>query len=150
SKITGEAAQDLPGTSKSIILDKTNDYRFVFMGSGPYFEGRVYQLPDITTPIIIVSGTDDTYTSGQAGLLAYDNSGARNSTADVTYDNYFASEHDPRLINDDFNDSNDTNPPPPWVHQDPIQEAGVPSACYGGATFTFTNGGYRLFSPVPC
>jgi len=149
SKITGEAASDLPGTSTSVTLDPANDYRFVFMGSGPYFEGRVYQLPDTTTPIVVITATDSTYTSGQAGLLVYDNSGSA-GTADAIYDNYFASDHDPKLVFDDFNDGNDTAPPPAWVHHDPIADAGIPGACYSGATFTFPGGGYRLFSPLPC
>src|SRR5580765_990135 len=68
----------------------------------------------------------------------------------MPHDNYFASDHDPKLVFDDFNDGNDTAPPPAWVHHDPIADASVPPACYSGATFTFPSGGYRLFSPVPC
>jgi hypothetical protein len=46
---------------------------------------------------------------------------------------------------DTFNDGNDTLPPPPWVHYDPL--FGVTST--NPATFTFPNGGYRIVAPVP-
>src|SRR5207249_3058155 len=42
-------------------------------------------------------GTDSTYTSGQAGLLVYDNSSMKNSTADATYDNFLESVSAPQL-----------------------------------------------------
>src|SRR5438876_7261582 len=95
SKITNEAANDLPGTSTSITLFRTNAYRFVFTGQGTNFEGRVYQLPDTDNAIVTVSGSDDTYTSGIGGLLVYDNSSGGSATADATYDNYFAAETEP-------------------------------------------------------
>lgn len=150
TKITGEQPADLPGSSKSITLDKANDYRFVFMGVGEHFEGRIYQLPDTTTPIIVVNGTDSSYSSGQCGLLVFDNSSGGAATADATFDNFFASTHDPRAVVDNFDDGNDTSPAPAWVHRDPIAEAGVPGACYSGATYTFPSGGYRILSPLPC
>jgi len=95
SRITNEAANNLPGTSTSITLYKTNAYRFVFTGQGTNFQGRVYQLPDTDNAIVIVPGSDSTYTSGIGGLLVYDNSGGGSATADATYDNYFAAETEP-------------------------------------------------------
>src|SRR5207249_1353397 len=88
SRITSEAGHDLSGTSKSITLYRTNHYRLVFTGTGTSLEGRVYQLPDTTTPLITTKGIDSTYASGQAGLLVYDNSSLGNSTADATFDNF--------------------------------------------------------------
>jgi hypothetical protein len=97
SRITSEAGHDLSGTSKSITLYKTNQYRLVFIGVGASFEGRVYQLPDTTTPIITTKGIDSTYASGQAGLLVYDNSSLHNSTADATFDNFLESVSAPQV-----------------------------------------------------
>src|SRR5437899_7318312 len=73
SKITNEAANDLPGTSTSITLFRTNHYRFVFTSQGTNFVGRVYQLPNTDNAIVIVSGLDSTYSSDIVGLLVYDN-----------------------------------------------------------------------------
>jgi hypothetical protein len=141
-----------------VNLDPSNKYRFVFIGKGTHLEGRVYQLPDVHTPIAVVSGNTAgdaiQHTSGQCGLLAFNAADASATPyagpVDVTFDNYVAASDAPDTsFADDFNDGNDTAPAPAWVHEDPIAQA-VSAACYPGATFTFPSGGYRLFSPVPC
>ncbi|MBI3853154.1 MAG: HYR domain-containing protein [Verrucomicrobia bacterium] len=81
-------------SSAGIHLDPAKDYRFVFIGKGPHLEGRIYELPNICTPVLTITGTDATYTSGYSGLVVYDNSGGLGVT-DVTFDNYFASEVEP-------------------------------------------------------
>jgi hypothetical protein len=141
-----------------ITLDPANKYRFVFMGKGTHLEGRIYQLPDIHTPIAVVSantaGDAVQHTSGQSGLLAFNVADGLGlpfaGPADATFDNYAAASEAITSFADDFNDGNDTTPGAAWVHEDPIAQAGVPAACYPGATFTFPGGGYRLFSPLPC
>jgi hypothetical protein len=60
-------------------------------------EGRIYELPNVTTPLITISGTDTTYDSGFCGLVIYDNSGG-NGVADATFDNYFADNEEPPLL----------------------------------------------------
>ena len=69
--------------SMNVTLDPAKDYRFVFMGRGTHLEGRVYELPNLVTPIAVVSGNtagDSTIlTSGQAGLLAYNIAGPGSS-----------------------------------------------------------------------
>jgi len=45
---------------------------------------------------------------------------------------------------DNFNDGDDTNPPPPWFHYDPIGGLTAPPASY-----LFTNGGYRIIAAAP-
>jgi hypothetical protein len=142
-----------------INLHPSNKYRFVFIGEGTHLEGRIYQLPDVHTPIAVVSantaGDSIQHSSGQCGVFAFNVADASSTDfagpVDVTFDNYFAASDPPNTsFADDFNDGNDTAPAPGWVHEDPIAEAGVPSPCYTGATFTFPSGGYRLFSPLPC
>jgi hypothetical protein len=150
------------GTSAEVHgvnLNPSNKYRFVFMAKGTHLEGRIFQLPDAHTPIAVVSantaGDAVQLTSGGCGLFAFnvadefsiDSAGS----ADVTFDNYVAGPVVPDTsFADDFNDGNDTTPLPGWLREDPIAEAGIPPACYSGATFTFPSGGYRLFSPLPC
>jgi hypothetical protein len=97
SVITGEAPTGLTLTgSDQIHLTTGNSYRFTFIGHGTNFEGRVYQLPNTTTPINVVTGTDATYASGVGGLVISDNSGT--NTCDVTFDNFAASELTPPSI----------------------------------------------------
>jgi hypothetical protein len=142
-----------------ITLDPTNHYRFILVGKGTHMEGRIYQLPDIHTPIAVVSantaGEAVQHASGQCGVFGFNVADAGgvsfSGPVDVTFDNYVATSEAPlTAFADDFNDGNDTTPAPPWVHLDPIAEAGVPPPCYTGATFTFPSGGYRLYSPLPC
>jgi len=69
----------------------------VFLGKGAALEGRVYELPDIKTPLVVVQGTDPSvtpYLSGKNGLVVFDNSQGQNQT-DATFDNYYASDIEP-------------------------------------------------------
>jgi len=155
----------VPGSSGTtaevhgVTLDPANSYRLVFIGKGTHLQGRVYQLPDVHTPIAIVSantaGDSIQHTNGQCGVIAFNVASPTGTAyageADVTFDNYAALADAPSTsFADDFNDGNDTSPTPAWTHEDPIAEAGIPGACYPGATFTFPGGGYRLASPLPC
>jgi hypothetical protein len=101
SLIAGEAPTAIPTTgADSIHLEPGKSYRFVFIGRGPNLEGRVYELPDTTTPKIDVTGTDATYEHGAGGLVIYDNSsGGGTNVCDITFDNFYATDVEPpRLI----------------------------------------------------
>ncbi len=167
-RINNEGSKGVPGSSvgptangnaevHGVDLDPTNQYRLVFIGEGTHMEGRVYQLPDITTPIARVqadsAGESVQWTNGPVGLLTfgYYSAGLSGPDAivDVTFDNFYCAPTPPQAITDDFNDGNDTTPAPAWTHVDPIALAGVPGAAYSGATYTFPGGGYELFSPHP-
>lgn len=81
-----------------VSLVPGRSYRFVFIGKGPQLTGRVYELPNITTPVAEITGTDSTYTEGYCGLVLYDNTSAGNGRTDATFDNYLAlPEEPPRL-----------------------------------------------------
>ena len=143
-----------------VNLDRTKQHRFVFIGRGTHLEGRVYQLPNVTTPIAVLNA--DTalapgapqHTNGQCGVLAFnlaDAAGAPFSgPVDVTFDNYYASARCPMNINDmvikdNFNDGNDTAPTVAWAHYDPISDA----VGFAQNTWTFPGGNsYRLQAPV--
>jgi hypothetical protein len=71
-------------------LDPARTYRFVFWGRGARLEARIYDLADLTTPL--VTATTDAATehaSGICGLVAFDNGG--NQGARLVVDNYDAS-----------------------------------------------------------
>ena len=95
SRITGEAPSGVTVTgSDAIHFQPGQTYRMVFIGRGATLEGRVYQLPDTTTPVITVIGSDTTYPSGQNGMVVFDNSGGRAQT-DCTFDNFYATDIEP-------------------------------------------------------
>jgi len=100
SRITGEAAErSVVNGGNDVTLVPGKSYRFAFIGKGALLTARVYELPDTTTPIVEVSGTDtEPYTSGVTGLLVYDNSNTASAPADATFDNYFTSDIEPPRI----------------------------------------------------
>lgn len=152
-RIQNEGTKDVPGSgpagdSKMPIpdLDPAKDYRLVFMGHGTDLEGRLYELPDVTTPIAVVKGNTAgdaiILNSGRCGLLGFGSS--TSFGVDVTFDNYYAAVDCPStLYADNFNDGNDTTPPPAWTHYDPIGGLTAPPA-----TYTFPDGNsYRIIAP---
>ena len=96
SRLDGEVPHGVPTGPSSIHLDPTKHYRFVFIGTASTLEGRVYELPNTTTPLISILGGDGTYPSGTAGLVVYDNSGSSGPiNPDATFDNYVALVEEP-------------------------------------------------------
>ncbi len=81
-----------------VVLEKGKKYRLVFWGRGIELGARIYELPNLDTPLVDCVGTDSTYPSGVLGLLVYDNSATADQRTDATFDNYFATtEEPPRL-----------------------------------------------------
>ena len=141
-RLTGEVPTSLSTTgTDSIHLDPTKTYRFVFIGLGSSLSGQVYELPNTLIPILEITATDSTYASGKSGLVVANNaSPTYDGPADATFDNFLAATAAPNLF-DNFNDGNDTSPPPGWERYNPI----------GTGTWSFPGGNsYRLQSaPSP-
>ena len=146
SPLVGEApVTQIETGNSSVHLSKGKSYRFVFIGRGFDFEGQVYELPDTTNAIkkVVAFDPNSRYQSGFAGLVVASVS-SLTVRGDATFDNFFASDHDPRGICDNFNDATDTAPPATWTHYDPIGNVTAPPAQY-----SLTNGAYRIFAPAP-
>jgi hypothetical protein len=93
--------------SKPYHLDPAKQYRIMFLGSDLHFEGRVYELPDLSKPVLITmcnyssaAGTAYEFTNGLAGIQVQNIYGA-NDAAEVgqftgpcaaTVDNFSVSE----------------------------------------------------------
>jgi hypothetical protein len=79
-------------------LERGKSYRFVFMGSGTNFEGRVYEFPDLANPIktLPANDPDDLYPSGMVGLIVA-SQGSLVVSGDATFDNFFVTTAEPRL-----------------------------------------------------
>lgn len=75
-------------------LNASRDYRMVFTGAGDSFTGSIYELDNVTNPLVgTVNFTDATYSNGAFGLLVADSnpySPAINplGMADATFDNF--------------------------------------------------------------
>jgi hypothetical protein len=77
-------------------LNPGGSYRMVFSGVGFQFKVQVYDLLDLTKPLIQMVGNDanSTYTNGVCGLMAFSRND-ETGTADITVDNYFVGASDP-------------------------------------------------------
>jgi len=108
ARIDNEAGTTIETGSGIVTLVPGASYRFVFMGNGPNLDAFVFQLPDTVIPINHISAVDSTYESGYSGLLVADepnNSPLDIVAPDATFDNYYASDHEP--------------PPPILITSDP-------------------------------
>lgn len=81
-----------------LIMEKGKSYRMVFWGRRTELGARIFELPNLTTPLLDVTTTDTTFASGYCGLLVYDNSDAANMATDATFDNYSALTEEPPVI----------------------------------------------------
>ncbi len=101
SRLDNEAPTDLPGSSKNFVPDPSKDYRLVFIGRGTHFIGRIYELPNVETPVITTEGDDAMYASGINGLVVADLTSVNNPVgvgADATFDNYRALPVEPTRL----------------------------------------------------
>jgi hypothetical protein len=93
SRLDAEVPTDLAGSSLPFTPNPAKDYRLVFIGKGPNLTGKIYELPNLDTPVITTTGTDGTYASGIAGLVVADltsTSSTAGAPCDATFDNYSA------------------------------------------------------------
>ncbi|MFO1497157.1 MAG: hypothetical protein U1G07_01955 [Verrucomicrobiota bacterium] len=92
-----------------ITLQPGRPYRLIFQGVGSHYTGRVYDLFDLTRPLVTIEADDDTqgplpgggsvtfesgFKSGVCGLLSFSRQGTAGTT-DITIDNYYAGPSDP-------------------------------------------------------
>jgi hypothetical protein len=77
----------------NVVLTPGKSYRFTFRGVGPRLTAEIFDHEDLTTPIVsIETDQGSEFTSGKSGLIAFSRD---RTTADMVFDNYFASEYDP-------------------------------------------------------
>jgi hypothetical protein len=100
TRFTDEGAVELTSIplspSDDITMVPGRSYRYVWIGKGNEFTVRIYELPNLETPILEARANDGVYTNGVCGFLVYDNSGSDAAgVADTTFDNYFATKSEP-------------------------------------------------------
>jgi hypothetical protein len=101
NRVTDEAASGTLARA-GINLTPDRNFRFVFTGVGPSFTASVYDLEDLTQPIVTITagGEDDratTYTTGVVGLFNFyrDDSTDPIGIPDITWDNFVALDAPP-------------------------------------------------------
>jgi hypothetical protein len=97
--VTAEMATTL--VAANITLDPTHRYRFVMTGAASTLTGRVYDFLDLTAPLVTITTDDATNPDGVVGLFCFsrvdaaDYANPTTGRADVTFDNYEASDSAP-------------------------------------------------------
>jgi hypothetical protein len=94
--IAGERGTDIASPS-NFTFQVGSVYRLVFTGALNQLRGEVYLLPDLITPVVVMTANNSLYTSGQVGVFTYDNSSGGNHTVDTTFDNFEFKELPPPL-----------------------------------------------------
>ena len=89
SLVVGEAPDDLDPRAP-VLLEEGRDYRLVFEGRGPVLTGKIYDLADLTTPVVTTRAVDATYEGGSIGVFTYSNTSDGTGPADTTFDNFYA------------------------------------------------------------
>jgi hypothetical protein len=92
-----------------VTLEPGRPYRFIFKAVGSQYTGMIYDLHDLTKPLVTIRADDviqgsqpgggslifeDGFKSGVCGFLSFSRQGTTGTT-DVTIDNYFAATADP-------------------------------------------------------
>ena len=122
--------------SDAIHFTPGRTYRMVFIGIDATLEGRVYEHPNLTNPVIRVVASDATHSAGQGGLVVYANN--TTATPDMTFDNYFATNSEPRQ----------PIPPPPLAIERIIGDALAISWATNAAGFTLQFSSNLSVSPA--
>ncbi|HMC29130.1 MAG TPA: hypothetical protein VKM56_15175 [Verrucomicrobiae bacterium] len=96
-RIDNESGTELSGASSNILLQASQSYRLVFTGVRDQFTGQLFALPNLTTAVATITGSDPAYASGGGGVFTYDNSSGGANRADTTFDNFVFQELAPPL-----------------------------------------------------
>ena len=64
----------------------------ILIGVGTLLTAQLYDLEDLSAPLVTIQATDSTYNSGPSGLISFSRDA---TTSDMTIDNYYAAAADP-------------------------------------------------------
>lgn len=93
-RLTGEIPTPI-STVTFIPVIPGRSYRIVLICAGSNITGRIFDLTDLSTPVIELNAVDSTYTSGVTGIL---NSADTAAAIDATFDNYLAWDGTPPTL----------------------------------------------------
>jgi hypothetical protein len=81
-------------------INLNDQYRLVFTGNGPLLTGQLFDLTNLAQPVVAIQMTDTKYSSGELGILAFDDGAAGdlgNKPVDFTVNNFRAGPPTPLL-----------------------------------------------------
>lgn len=81
----------------SLTLDPQRDYRITFAGIGDSLTGEVFDLADLSAPLLSLNVFDGTYAHGVTGLIVADASSG-GVASDATFDNFHADAPEPTSL----------------------------------------------------
>jgi hypothetical protein len=87
-----QGGQNLASTT--FLLDSSKDYKFVFDCTGSNLTGMIYEIGGSSTPLVTLSATDSSFTTGLAGVLGF---GVGVAT-DFTIDNFLLAIPEPGSV----------------------------------------------------
>jgi hypothetical protein len=92
--VVGENPITLAAAEVQLTVGKS--YRQIFTGTNTTLVGQLYDLEDLTKPIVTIVVEDNTYASGKSGIVTFHrDSGTHPNLTDMTVDNYYAGPNDP-------------------------------------------------------
>lgn len=100
SRVDAEQATTL--ASVLVPVEEGKTYRVVFHGYQDQFLVEVFDVSNLATPVVSISGSDAIYSEGSAGLFG--SAGVGDGTVDVTFDNFVA-DTDSDVDQDGMSDS---------------------------------------------
>jgi hypothetical protein len=91
-QLTSEAPSEI-GIGAAVTLIKGKSYRFTFKRVGSDLTAQIYDLEDLTKPVVSMTGPATAFTTGVCGVFNF----ARGYVypADTTFDNYYSDVTDP-------------------------------------------------------
>ncbi len=97
NRVVGEASDETIAAG-DITLQPGEDYRMVAAGIGADLYAAIYSLKNLTDPIVVISSSDDAFSSGVFGFFNFSRVDAEDYTnselgrADSTFDNFRLSD----------------------------------------------------------
>ena len=86
SRVDSEQATTLENVD--VPIEEGKHYRMVFHGYQDQLLVEVFDVADLTTPVVSLAGSDGAYSGGMTGLFG--SAGLADGTVDVTFDNFVA------------------------------------------------------------
>ena len=92
NKVVNEGAVNPSLAAANVTLTPGKSYRLILKGVADLITAQIYDLEDLSAPLVTIQNTDSTYTTGVSGLISFSREA---TTTDVTFDNYYAAASDP-------------------------------------------------------
>jgi len=90
NRVVNEAPSTIAGAN--VTLNPGKNYRMILKGVADLLTAQLYDLDDLSAPLVTIQANDASFTGGVCGLTSFSRDA---TTSDVTFDNYYAAVSDP-------------------------------------------------------